>query len=157
MNDQKQKQLGKILWNVADQLRGAMAADDFRDYMLSFLFLRYLSDIELDAWLTDVLRGRRWHPSQSWTELPGGGSRLRLRLSCLEEIEQWVLSWGTRATVIRPMELRDRLLKTTEELWQRYGGPMVLHDGRASANRTGNYLNPAIFELPCGRAATFNS
>ena len=43
MNDQAQKQLGKTLWNIADQLRGAMNADDFRDYMLSFLFLRYLS------------------------------------------------------------------------------------------------------------------
>lgn len=44
MNDQIQKQLGKTLWNIADTLRGAMNADDFRDYMLSFLFLRYLSD-----------------------------------------------------------------------------------------------------------------
>ena len=44
MNEQNQKQLGKTLWNIADQLRGAMNADDFRDYMLSFLFLRYLSD-----------------------------------------------------------------------------------------------------------------
>ena len=44
MTDTNQKQLGKILWNIADQLRGAMPADDFRDYMLSFLFLRYLSD-----------------------------------------------------------------------------------------------------------------
>jgi type I restriction enzyme M protein len=44
MNDQIQKQLGKTLWNIADQLRGSMNADDFRDYMLSFLFLRYLSD-----------------------------------------------------------------------------------------------------------------
>ena len=44
MNDKDQKQLGKTLWNIADQLRGAMNADDFRDYMLSFLFLRYLSD-----------------------------------------------------------------------------------------------------------------
>jgi type I restriction enzyme M protein len=44
MTDDDQKQLGKILWNIADQLRGAMNADDFRDYMLSFLFLRYLSD-----------------------------------------------------------------------------------------------------------------
>ena len=43
MNDQMQKQLGKTLWSIADQLRGAMNADDFRDYMLSFLFLRYLS------------------------------------------------------------------------------------------------------------------
>jgi type I restriction enzyme M protein len=44
MTENDQKQLGKTLWNIADQLRGAMNADDFRDYMLSFLFLRYLSD-----------------------------------------------------------------------------------------------------------------
>ena len=36
--------MGTTLWGIADQLRGAMNADDFRDYMLSFLFLRYLSD-----------------------------------------------------------------------------------------------------------------
>jgi len=44
MTEQNQKQLGATLWGIADQLRGAMNADDFRDYMLSFLFLRYLSD-----------------------------------------------------------------------------------------------------------------
>ena len=44
MNDTNQKLLGNTLWSIADQLRGAMDADDFRDYMLSFLFLRYLSD-----------------------------------------------------------------------------------------------------------------
>ncbi len=41
--------------------------------------------IEMDAWLTDVLRGRRWHPSQEVAELPGGGSQVRMRLSGLEE------------------------------------------------------------------------
>lgn len=44
MTHQDQQRLGKLLWNIADDLRGAMDADDFRDYMLSFLFLRYLSD-----------------------------------------------------------------------------------------------------------------
>ena len=44
MTDNNQKQLGNTLWKIADDLRGAMNADDFRDYMLSFLFLRYLSD-----------------------------------------------------------------------------------------------------------------
>lgn len=44
MTLKEQQQLGKTLWDIADQLRGAMNADDFRDYMLSFLFLRYLSD-----------------------------------------------------------------------------------------------------------------
>lgn len=42
MNDTQQKQLGSTLWAIADKLRGAMNADDFRDHMLSFLFLRYL-------------------------------------------------------------------------------------------------------------------
>jgi type I restriction enzyme M protein len=44
MSNTSQKQLGTTLWRIADELRGAMNADDFRDYMLSFLFLRYLSD-----------------------------------------------------------------------------------------------------------------
>lgn len=44
MTQKEQQQLGRTLWNIADDLRGAMNADDFRDYMLSFLFLRYLSD-----------------------------------------------------------------------------------------------------------------
>lgn len=40
----KQQELGKTLWGIANNLRGAMMADDFRDYMLSFLFWKYLSD-----------------------------------------------------------------------------------------------------------------
>ncbi|MEQ8771065.1 MAG: type I restriction-modification system subunit M [Phycisphaerales bacterium] len=44
MTNDDQKRLGKVLWTIADDLRGAMNADDFRDYMLALLFLRYLSD-----------------------------------------------------------------------------------------------------------------
>ncbi len=44
MNGHDKTRLGKTLWAIADRLRGSMNADDFRDYMLSFLFLRYLSD-----------------------------------------------------------------------------------------------------------------
>ena len=40
---EQHKKLGDTLWGIANDLRGAMNADDFRDYMLSFLFLRYLS------------------------------------------------------------------------------------------------------------------
>ncbi|MDO4714909.1 MAG: type I restriction-modification system subunit M [Bacteroidales bacterium] len=43
MTAKDQQALGKTLWAIADELRGTMNADDFRDYMLSFLFLRYLS------------------------------------------------------------------------------------------------------------------
>jgi type I restriction enzyme M protein len=40
MTDLTQKELGKTLWNIADQLRGAMNADDFRECVLTTL-LRY--------------------------------------------------------------------------------------------------------------------
>ena len=48
-NNSNQNKLGKALWAVANELRGAMMADDFRDYMLSFLFWKYLSDNYLKA------------------------------------------------------------------------------------------------------------
>ena len=44
MTQNIQQELGKTLWSIANNLRGAMMADDFRDYMLSFLFWKYLSD-----------------------------------------------------------------------------------------------------------------
>ena len=44
MTTENKNELGKTLWDIANSLRGAMMADDFRDYMLSFLFLKYLSD-----------------------------------------------------------------------------------------------------------------
>lgn len=49
MTTSKQSELGKTLWNIANNLRGAMMADDFRDYMLSFLFWKYLSDNYIKA------------------------------------------------------------------------------------------------------------
>ena len=44
MTVKDQQQLGKTLWDIADQLRGAMNANYFRDYMLSLLFPVYSAD-----------------------------------------------------------------------------------------------------------------
>jgi hypothetical protein len=44
--------------------------------------------IEFEPWAADVVRGRQWHSSQQVTDLPGGGSRMTMRLSCLEEVER---------------------------------------------------------------------
>ena len=49
MATNNQQILGKTLWGIANDLRGAMMADDFRDYILSFLFWKYLSDNYLKA------------------------------------------------------------------------------------------------------------
>ena len=70
MTNIEKQQLGKTLWNIADQLRGAMNADDFRDYMLAFLFLRYLSDNYEEAAQKDL--------GPDYPQLPAGDRRAPL-------------------------------------------------------------------------------
>ncbi|MEX0706405.1 MAG: type I restriction-modification system subunit M N-terminal domain-containing protein [Woeseia sp.] len=49
MTHSEQQKLVKLLWNIADQLRGMMNADDFHDYVVAFPFLRCLSDDDAAA------------------------------------------------------------------------------------------------------------
>jgi proteasome accessory factor B len=77
--------------------------------------------IEFDAWGADDVRPQHWHWSEELTELPKGRLRVKFTLSSLEEVEKWILSFGTHATVIEPKELRERIEKIGEELAQQYG------------------------------------
>ncbi len=43
-NMTEKQQLEQQLWNIANTLRGRMSADDFRDYILGFIFYKYLSE-----------------------------------------------------------------------------------------------------------------
>ncbi|MFK5923793.1 MAG: type I restriction-modification system subunit M [Verrucomicrobiota bacterium] len=44
MSEDHKKQLESQLWNIANTLRGKMGADEFRDYILGFIFYKYLSE-----------------------------------------------------------------------------------------------------------------
>jgi type I restriction enzyme M protein len=44
MSEDQKKQLQQKLWDIADTLRGRMDADEFRDYILGFIFYKYLSE-----------------------------------------------------------------------------------------------------------------
>lgn len=44
MSEEQKKQLEQQLWNIANTLRGKMDADEFRDYILGFIFFKYLSE-----------------------------------------------------------------------------------------------------------------
>lgn len=44
MSEEQKKQLEQQLWNIANELRGKMDADEFRDYILGFIFFKYLSE-----------------------------------------------------------------------------------------------------------------
>ena len=102
-------------FRIEDQLKGSFgifqAGDDFEVV------------VDFDKWAGELVRERKWHHSQELTDLPGGGVRLRVLLNNLAEVERWILSWGTHATVVRPERLRDNLLKIAGELRERYAEP----------------------------------
>jgi type I restriction enzyme M protein len=47
--------LEQQLWNIANTLRGKMDADDFRDYILGFIFYKYLSR-KMDLYANEILK-----------------------------------------------------------------------------------------------------
>ena len=44
LTEEQKKKLEQKLWNIANELRGRMDADGFRDYILGFIFYKYLSE-----------------------------------------------------------------------------------------------------------------
>ncbi len=44
MSEEYKRVLEQQLWNIANTLRGKMNADEFRDYILGFIFYKYLSE-----------------------------------------------------------------------------------------------------------------
>lgn len=54
MVEQHKKELEKQLWNIANALRGNMSADEFRDYILGFIFYKYLSE-RMELYANNIL------------------------------------------------------------------------------------------------------
>ncbi len=58
MSEQQKKQLQAQLWNIANELRGKMDADEFRDYILGFIFYKYLSE-KLELYADGLLKDEK--------------------------------------------------------------------------------------------------
>ena len=54
MSEEQLRLLQRQLWNIANTLRGKMNADEFRDYILGFIFYKYLSE-KFAAFANDAL------------------------------------------------------------------------------------------------------
>jgi len=60
MSEDQKKQLEQQLWNIANTLRGKMNADEFRDYILGFIFYKYLSE-KMELFANDILQQDNIH------------------------------------------------------------------------------------------------
>jgi len=54
MSEEQKKALEQQLWNIANTLRGKMDADEFRDYILGFIFYKYLSE-KMEDYANEIL------------------------------------------------------------------------------------------------------
>jgi type I restriction enzyme M protein len=55
MSEEQRRLLQQQLWNIADTLRGKMDADEFRDYILGFIFYKYLSE-KMHLYANEILK-----------------------------------------------------------------------------------------------------
>ncbi len=58
MSGDQKRQLEQQLWNIANELRGKMNADEFRDYILGFIFYKYLSEKQY-LYANKLLKGEK--------------------------------------------------------------------------------------------------
>ena len=55
MSEEQKKLLEQQLWNIANTLRGKMNADEFRDYILGFIFYKYLAE-KMEIFANSILK-----------------------------------------------------------------------------------------------------
>ena len=83
MNEDEKRRLHSQLWKVADELRGRMDADDFRDYILGFVFLKYLSG-KVEKYAAELLATEG---DIAYAECdPAGEEVAAIRKDCLERL-----------------------------------------------------------------------
>lgn len=56
MSEDQKRQLESQLWGIANLLRGKISADDYRDYILGFIFYKYLSEKQ-HLYANELLKG----------------------------------------------------------------------------------------------------
>lgn len=76
--------------------------------------------IEFDKGEAPYIRGRRWHKSQVLEELPNGSLRMTLSIGGLGEVMRWVMSLGSHAWIVKPDDLRARIILELEDALQKY-------------------------------------
>jgi len=68
MSEEDKRMLQQQLWNIANTLRGKMGADEFRDYILGFIFYKYLSE-KMEMYANTLEDGLNYAAIDDSTEL----------------------------------------------------------------------------------------
>jgi len=73
---------------------------------------RHRIRLRFDAFAGQLVGERQWHASQKIEDTGKDEIEMTLELGSFEEIERWILSWGSHVQVLEPKELVERIRKT---------------------------------------------
>ncbi len=99
MTEDHKKTLQTKLWNIADTLRGKMGADEFRDYILGFIFYKYLSE-RMHLFADEILK----HDGVTFDAIDESTADGKEMLAAIEEE-----SVGRLGYFLKPSELFSKL------------------------------------------------
>lgn len=102
MSEEQKKTLERQLWGVADLLRGKMNADEYKNYILGFIFYKYLSE-KLEQYVNEKLLAREKITFAEIKENTQDGKKY------LEEIKKACI--GHLGFFLKPSELFSYLVK----------------------------------------------
>lgn len=84
MSDEQKKLLEQQLWAIANILRGKMDADDYRNYILGFIFFKYLSE-KLEIYAKEILEP----DNLKYTDLEEGKDKMYIdavKKACIKKL-----------------------------------------------------------------------
>lgn len=80
----------------------------------------YKVRIRFSPEVAPYIKERQWHPMQKVKTLRAGGLILEFTTNHLNEVKDWVLSWGPNATVLAPPALADKIFQDLKQTAANY-------------------------------------
>lgn len=76
--------------------------------------------IRFAAEVAGYIREKTWHKTQKIKLQNDGSIIFEARVAGTDEIKFWLMSWGSKAEVLSPANLRDEMLSEAEAMLQNY-------------------------------------
>ena len=118
MPDEIKKVLEKQLWSIADILRGKMSADQYRDYILGFIFYKYLSE-KLSLRANKYLK--QWWRDDHYPDIDENTEEWKKVLSVIEDYMLKELGY-----YLKPSELFEKIAQKWNNITEREETSFIL-------------------------------
>lgn len=99
-------------FSISKLLRGSFGAHSGKK--------KFQIKLQFDSFAARLVAERTWHESQRIQSKRDGSIILGLELTGLEEIERWILSWGSHVRVLAPQELAVRVRDEARAIGKKY-------------------------------------